>query len=645
MRDRLKHWQVGVLLAAVVGFAIAPMLERSYPLTHSTHFNLIWAFQYQRQFFSGQFYPRWLEFSNFGFGNATFVFYPPLSMVATLPFRMMGLGVVGSLIASMAAAIALLGIGLYRLTRRFYPRWVSLTVALTGMMSPYFTIDIYQRGAIGEVWAIATLPWILLASQQVIERASHPPPRRRGVRWGLDPDWDIVQYAIAYGALVLSHLPTLLIFTLLWLPLPWAIAPSKRRLQAVLRSYSSLAIAWSVTAFFLLPVAIDGRLVQLEALYATLDYLPQNRLLLSGLWWLNPDLTNHWFDRKLIAPWAMMGVMTLGAIVGYSVDRWVAAERSGFRQRRTVLYWSVASAIALLMTTDLLGWLYLVVPPLQRIQFSWRWLSVATVLVPLLLGDSLYRVARCFQPTDKRLQIVKGALAVLLWGIVAWHGFQGMLIAERAVYAPATLDKFARLSEAKQFPEEPRQRPGTPFLGWHWIYPDGLAFVDVYEYRAKGVTLPMPPDRVYPLVEWQDGRRDGLAVERWNFGLREFVTNNTTPVERIVRLRTFNYPGWFARLDAGRWQPLVRRSTVEDGRTSGDRLELSVPPGLTRVTVMYRGTRAERWGAIVSFVASVTLVGGVAIASPISLSRRGNSPLAGFFGERVSSPSSQSSKI
>ncbi|MGC9505137.1 hypothetical protein [Baaleninema sp.] len=646
MGDRLKQWQVVVVLAAIVGFAIAPMLERSYPITHSTHFNLSWAFQYQRQFFSGQFYPRWLEFSNFGFGNATFVFYPPLSMVATLPFRMLGLGLAGSLIGSMAAAVALFGGGLYRLARRFYPLWISTTVAVVGMLSPYLTIDIYQRGALGEVWAIAALPWIFWTSHKLIDRAANPPPppnspwRHRLSRWGLDPDWDILQFVLAYGALVLSHLPTLLIFTLIWLPFPAWIAPSSRRKFVVLRSYVSLAIAWGATAFFLLPVVADGSAVQLDALYATADYLPQNRLLLSGLWQFAPDLTDHWFDRRLVKPWAMMGVVTVGAIVSDRLERQFFKEDTpthaiSRQQRQTATYWAAASLLALLSTTDLLGWLYSSFSPLQRIQFSWRWLSVATVLVPLLLGDQLSRIVRW--PTGLKLsfKLFKAASMVVLWGIVAWHGFKGTVVADRASYDPPTIEQFDRLAEAKQFPEEPQQQPGRPFLKWHWIYPDGLALVDVYEYRAKGVTLPMPPDRIYPLIEWQNGRRDGLTVERWTFGLREFVTNNTTSSERIVRLRTLNYPGWFARLETGKWQAIARKSTAQSDRRPVDRLELSVPSGLSHVTVKYRGTPAERFGTFVSFAVWVSLMGAMAKAKPSSRLRN----------EAFSSQSPPSSKI
>jgi hypothetical protein len=254
----------GIILAIAV-IASMPLFLHSYPITHSTHFNLSWAFQYQRQFFSGQFYPRWLEFSNFGFGNATFAFYPPICMVATLPFRALGLSLSGSLIASMVLAIFMLGVGMYLYARLYFPRWIAICVAGLGAIAPYFLADIYMRGALGEVWAIVAIPWILWATQRVIDR---PQPLR------------IVTLAIAYGVLILSHLPTLLVFTLVWWLFPLLVKNRrlgkgfKARLVTIRSCYSGflLAIAW--TGFFIVPVILDQKLIQLQMLTLSMSIKP-----------------------------------------------------------------------------------------------------------------------------------------------------------------------------------------------------------------------------------------------------------------------------------------------------------------------------------------------------------------------------------
>ncbi|WP_041429601.1 hypothetical protein [Synechococcus sp. PCC 7502] len=173
------YWQrvlVGVAIVVMAGVAIAPMVFKGYPITHSTQFNLSWVFQYQRQFLGGQFYPRWLEFSNFGFGNATFVFYPPMLMVATLPFCIFG-DVEFSLIASMGLAALVLAVGLYKYARLYFPRWLSVAIALLGVGSPYFLIDVYQRGAMAEVWAVVWIPWVFFTTQKLIDTLKFDSPK------------------------------------------------------------------------------------------------------------------------------------------------------------------------------------------------------------------------------------------------------------------------------------------------------------------------------------------------------------------------------------------------------------------------------------------------------------------------------------
>ncbi|MEN9232280.1 MAG: hypothetical protein Q6L68_15390, partial [Thermostichus sp. DG02_5_bins_236] len=544
-------WLVGAGLLAGMVLLLWPMLRHGYPMTHSTQFNLSWAFQYQRQFFGGQFYPRWLEFSNFGFGNATFAFYPPLCMVATLPFRLLGLQMPASLVASMGLALLVMGSGLYALIQTVAPRSLALILAGMGMAGPYWLVDIYQRGAIGEVWAIAWLPWIFWALLQVLCRP--------GLLW---PIWAV---AISYGLLVLSHLPTLLLSTLILLPLPWVLRWRDPLWPKVGRSYLGLGLGLGWSAFFLLPAFLDQRLIQVDAVNFAADYLPQNRLMLSGLTRLQPQLTEHWFESGLQGYWIWMLAVVAGVallLLGCRLVHRTGAPSpfpSSCPPGEVLLYSLGATLVPLLMMTDLLSWVYDWVLPLQRIQFSWRWMSITAVTVPWLLGSLC---GWGWQPKSRRYAILLAtALAIVIQVGLGWQ------ILGRTDFQPQVIQTFHTLATAKQFPTEPQQRPGTPFLYWHWIFPDGLALVDVPEYRARGVTLPMPPPSVEPLLRWQDPlgnsaagqkRRQAseqaevnpadpaeLEVEQWRYGYRRFRAVNPTNRDQWVVLRTFYYPAWW----------------------------------------------------------------------------------------------------
>ncbi|MEL7476866.1 MAG: hypothetical protein AAGJ55_11655, partial [Cyanobacteria bacterium J06555_12] len=135
------------MLVAIAATVITPMAIADYPITHSTQFNLSWVFQYQAQVDGGQWYPRWLEYSNYGFGNPTFAFYPPLCMVATLPFHIMGVDIAASLVASMGLAVLVFVVGIFRYARSFFPVRIAAIAAVSAGAMPYVCVDIYQRGA------------------------------------------------------------------------------------------------------------------------------------------------------------------------------------------------------------------------------------------------------------------------------------------------------------------------------------------------------------------------------------------------------------------------------------------------------------------------------------------------------------------
>ncbi|MGK7912658.1 MAG: hypothetical protein AB4050_14455 [Synechococcus sp.] len=587
-------WCAGIALAAIYPMAIA-----GYPITHSTHFNLSWVFQFQAQVDGGQWYPRWLEYSNYGFGNPTFAFYPPLCMVATLPFHTIGLDIASSLVASMGLAVLVFVAGIYRYARTYYPTWIAAIAAGAAGSTPYLYVDIYQRGAIAEVWGIAIIPWLLWGSQVAIAHMSlkiSPRP----IEWNV-----VAGVAIAYGCLILSHLPTLLMVTCLWGLLPFF---GPRHLKVVAGLFCSALLGGGWTAAYILPVLLDRRLIQVELLTALDDYRPENRLMLDGLLSLRPQLTHHWFDRSLLPLWLIAVVLVVGALL---VRTWMSPQfyqGSYDRSRNPVGYWLLLSTISLLMTTDVLGWLYPIVLPLQTIQFSWRWMTVLCTTGPLLLGYQLDVARRCLQTRQRLCSAISFAFVL---AICATNFALSAQALEQATYDSVTVSQFIRLAEAKVFPNEPIQQPQESFLHWHWLHPDGLGLVDVPEYRHHSASLAMPPTRPYPLLEWQEPDftpGTEITLLRWSYGLRHFRATVSGEEPREIVLRTFFYPGWVTQLD---------KRPIQAGPNPEGQLQLSIPPGTHNITVRYRGTVAHRFGLWVSGCTVAGLaIGGAVGRSP-----------------------------
>lgn len=632
--DLIKTGLIGLLLVGIATIATIPMLLHSYPITHSTQFNLSWAFQYQRQFWSGQVYPRWLEFSNFSFGNATFVFYPPMLMIATLPFNLLGMDVPASLVGSMVLAAFTLAWGIYIYATLYFPSWLALGISGLAVASPYFLIDIYQRGAIAEVWAIAFIPWVLLITHKLIGQIHLPQMQRTHA----------ISLAIAWGMLGLSHLPTLLISFLAWLFMPlWLLkdlaesSSLKRYAMEVGRCYFSAILGFIGISFFLLPVIFDQKLVQIESVNFSPEYLPQNRLLLNGLLSLHPKLSTHWFEASSgMIPyfWISLAVVIISAI-SWGARHFLFTNRSFqteliqtepngkpesfiFSQPsldRATSFWIIISAIAFLMTTDIALWIYQLSPTLQKIQFSWRWYGLAVTTIPLLLGSLFWQlwqgiyanqtyINRIVQnPSNSDLKsIIKSIIMIcLLIGLVITsYIYTNKIVFEHTGFDSAIITRFSSLASQKEFPKEPNaEDKGMPILSWHWIFPDGLAIIDVPEYRGKGVTFPMPIHQTQPLAAWQeDGNEENIQIRQWKFGLREIFVDhrssvNTSETSKYLALRMFYYPAWQVWIDG-------KKSLLE--KTSQGQAQIAVPRGKHLIFVKYVGTQSEQWGRTISWL-------------------------------------------
>ena len=168
-------------------------------ISHSSPQNLTWASQFAEQVRAGVLYPRWMPKSFDGLGSPAFYFYPPLpfwidALVSIVTAN--ALSVPYRLAVSTTVILFLSGLAMHAwLLKISGKRTAALIGAIAYMAAPYHLFDTYTRGAFAEITAYAVLPVVVLALRLTLEKA----------RWGLP------LLALAYAALLLSHLPTALL--------------------------------------------------------------------------------------------------------------------------------------------------------------------------------------------------------------------------------------------------------------------------------------------------------------------------------------------------------------------------------------------------------------------------------------------------
>jgi hypothetical protein len=574
---RARGWELapaGALLLQLIALALGGL-----PATHDGFFHVAWIESFNYALYQEGVIARWYAEAFGGIGSATFVFYPPLFRLLSLPF-----GAFGANASALAAAAigSVLVVHAYAAWR--FLRLLSLSPAsralclLLAILNPYLLTNVWIRGAWPEALALALL-WCLAEAVWRLQHDEH----RRGARIA----------ALAFAGLLVCHHPTALLAACAAIPFALSLAWARR--WVALRSLAVAAVAGALLAgFHLLPVVFDQDSIRL---------LTGDRL--HAMQWTQWQADSNDFARSLSWIWLWLAVV--------AATSWV-----GLRAHVGNRAWGVPNAwvlsLSVLMMLPPAAELHAVLPQLGRIQFPWRWMTIAT---PAAIG----LIALLAQGTARAR-----AFALLLGLAGVASGVPSLRDVTFTPAAFASLDAMYRCERAhgdcSHFDAiEPLQdRSGElRYLSQHgshhgpWVDAMGnLWRLDVYDYLPKAVWAPdwartergwryMPPfpPRAQARIEPSAAARvigERRGVHRWVVDL-----DVSAPAE--LTLERLRYPGWELRVRSGDGQ----YETV-DPVAGSFYYRMLLDPGKHRVQLRQVGSPAERIGEATSLLAALALV-------------------------------------
>src|SRR6266404_2263834 len=161
-----------------------------------------WYIHFSEQLWSGDLYPRWLVGMNNGLGSPVFFYYPPVPYFLTsfihplFPDDSHGWYQLG---VSASLAIILSGVTARLWLRQIVKDTPALIAALLYMAGPYhLAADVYLRFSFAEFWSFVWMPLILFFTHKILD----------GNRLAL------VGFSVSSALLIMTHLPTTLIFSM-----------------------------------------------------------------------------------------------------------------------------------------------------------------------------------------------------------------------------------------------------------------------------------------------------------------------------------------------------------------------------------------------------------------------------------------------
>jgi hypothetical protein len=194
-------------ICAIACLSLLTALIFGPPPGHSLPNNLVWLTSFDAAIWRGEIYPRWLPELWFGSGSPDFFFYGPLPFwISSILGRTIcwSCDVGGVLTAGGIIILVFSGLTYFIFAQRFFLRQWAIVAAAAYMVLPYhLSMDWGLRQALGEFMAIAVMPLIAYFLIGLFERE-----RYAGIG-----------FALSLLALILCHLPSVVICAVLFLPM------------------------------------------------------------------------------------------------------------------------------------------------------------------------------------------------------------------------------------------------------------------------------------------------------------------------------------------------------------------------------------------------------------------------------------------
>jgi hypothetical protein len=468
-----------------------PLLAAPY-FSHQDNVQTMRIYEMHQCIVDAQIPCRWVPDLGGGFGNPLFNYYAPLPYYVG---EVMYLAIHDVLIAAKVTFALGFVIPFFFMYLFASMLWGSLGGSLSAIFyvfAPYHARNMYIRGAMGELWAMAAFPFVLWA---FLRLRNHATP------------WNSLLLGVALATLIVSHnlsamllLGVIALLSLVQLASHWHL------------SYARLLVVsglWGLglSAFYVVPMLLETGFVHFETMTSNeLSYAEQfqglRTLLLERPWFLPASDGSTTVYYQIGAVHVLVWALSLCAVY------WCWRQSKDLRL--IVLPLSVVIVASVYMITPSSAWIWDRVGLLSYLQFPWRLLSLISLATSTAAGAALLLVR------DQRGKVI-------LWSVLV-----GLVVALNVGYFRP--ERFLDVSQTDLLTDG----------GW-----DNLRMYAIGDFLPKAVQDPptQPPSARYAQVAGQ------TTVTGLRSGSDWVAFDASSPSDAVVQINTFDFPAWEVTVD------------------------------------------------------------------------------------------------
>ena len=372
-------------VVVISSISVISLLSSGLPPTHDGEYHVLRFYQFNKAFMDGNLYPRWAPDFNNGYGIPLFNFVYPLPNYVASFFHFLGFEFIESFKLNMISATLIGAVGMYLFARRYFGELGGVVSSVFYSFSPYHLLDIYVRGSVGEVWSLAIAPCLMWSYLNFFES-------KKNVY--------LILSAVFLALLVYSHNILALVFFGFFIAyVLFLIFYSKRKKEDFKNLFLIIFTGLGLAAPFWLPALAEIKFVVGLAVFDPTAHFPAIYKLIYSSWGYGFSGTDVPDQMSF-----QIGIANLIALFGSIIVFYIT-------KNKTVLFFIILFVFTIFLITSFSTLLWKNISIFSYIQFPWRLLSLAILLVSFLAGSLVWD--RLFKKKEK-LQIIIVAFLILL---------------------------------------------------------------------------------------------------------------------------------------------------------------------------------------------------------------------------------------
>lgn len=510
----------------------------------SDDIHMAWLYEMEQTIKMGQIPPRYVPNLSFGFGYPLFNFVFPLPFYIGEIFYLVGFSLVDSIksvffISSLSSVFFM-----YLLLRQFLGKQLSLLGALVYLYTPYRAVDLYIRGAIGEIVAFTFLPLVLLSVIKLVQS------EKINLRW-------IGIGGLTMGGLILSHniatymfVPFLLLFCLIFLILDF----NQWRIKLINLSLF-FVLSLLVSLYFWLPALVESNLMKYDTVFKPSDHFPTIKQLITPYWGYGASVAGPYDGLSFFLGATSLVIIVVGFLGGFFKFKKLS------KLNQSLFIWGILSLLIVFFMMNFRSkFIWDTLPLIPYFQFPWRFLIMTTFIAPvLLIGLNNIKIKWYVLPAVVFILI---SSSFFMFRPQDFLGRTDDYYLQRYIPAPSVHPEYRLTQE---------------------------------EYLRLPKATENRPENLYPRVFDTKGK---ISVHE--LSPLSAVVNIKTDNSTVVNYNKYNFPGWRVEIDG-------QGLEIFSGKPFGQ-VSINIPSGEHEITISFAETGFRQATNIISLLSLMLLI-------------------------------------